>query len=82
LLKCFRDCCPSGRFSHLSQGNLEFCQSGHWVLGHLPDRGPSFPVAQFGQTASSRQSLGSSIFVQFNFPMMKRPRCSWKLSTL
>ena len=62
FVKCCRDFCPSGRFSHLSQGTL---QSGHWVLGHLPDQGHSCPVAQFGRTASSRKSLGSSIFFPF-----------------
>jgi hypothetical protein len=35
------------------------------VFGHLPDQGPSCPVAQFGQTASSSSSLGSSLFLQF-----------------
>ena len=25
----------------------------HWVLGHLPDFGPSAPIAQFGQEANS-----------------------------
>ena len=64
FVKCCRDCCPSGRFSHLSQGTL-YCQSGHWVLGHLPDQGPSCLVAQFDQTASSRNSLGSFIFFPF-----------------
>ena len=28
------------------------------VLGHLPDQGPSPPIAQFGRVASSRKSLG------------------------
>ena len=65
FLKCWRDCRPSGRFSLLSQETLSFCQSGLWVLGHLPIQGPSCPVVQFGQTASSRKSLGSSIFFPF-----------------
>ena len=66
FVKCCRDCCPSNRISHLSQGTLQFCQSGHWVLGHLLDQGPSCPVAQFGQTASFKKSLGSSIFFPFS----------------
>ena len=36
----------------------ELCQSYHRVLGHLPVQGPSPPIAQFGQAASSRKSLG------------------------
>ena len=39
-------------------------QSSHWVLGHLSDQGP-FQVAQFGRTASSRKSLGSSMLSLF-----------------
>ena len=50
---------------HLSQGTLWFCQCGHWFLGHLPDQCPSCTVAQFGRTASSRKSLGISIFFPF-----------------
>ena len=65
FVKCCRDCCSSGRFSHLSQGTLQFCQRGHWVLGHLPVQGPSCPIAQFGRTASSRKSLCGSIFIPF-----------------
>ena len=34
--------------------------SDHQILGHLPDRGPSLPIAQFGWAASSRKSLGGS----------------------
>ena len=34
--------------------------SDHWVLGHLPDLGPSPLIAQFGQAASSWKSLGGS----------------------
>ena len=59
-MECYRDGCPSGRLSHLHRGTLELCQSDHWILGHLPDQGPSPPIAQFGQAASSRKSLGSS----------------------
>ena len=33
-LKKLRYCCRSDRFSHLSQGTLQFCQSGHWLVGH------------------------------------------------
>ena len=47
-------------FSHLHRGNLELCQSDHQVLSHLPDQGPSPPIAQFGRVASSRKSLGGS----------------------
>ena len=47
LLECCRDGCPSGRFSHLHRGTLEHCQSDHLVNGHLPDQGPSPPIAQF-----------------------------------
>ena len=38
----------------------ELCQRDHWVLGNLPDPGPSLPIAQWGRAASSRKSLGSS----------------------
>lgn len=31
-------------FSH--RAKLELCESNYWVLGHLPDLGPSTPVAQ------------------------------------
>ena len=37
----------------------------HRVLGHLPDQGPSPPIAQFGRVASSRKSLGGSTFLPF-----------------
>ena len=40
-------------------------QSDHRVLGHLHDLGPSPPIAQFGQVASSRKSLGVSKLVPF-----------------
>ena len=59
-MECCRDGSPSGRFSHLHRETLERCQSDHWVLGHLPDQGPSPPNAQFGRAASSRKSLGGS----------------------
>ena len=35
------------------------------VLGHLPDKGPSCPVAQFSQTDSSRKSPSHSTFFPF-----------------
>ena len=54
FVKCCRDCCPSSRFSHLSEGTLWFCQRGHSVIGHLYDQGASCLVAHFGQMASSR----------------------------
>ena len=62
---CCRDGCPSGRFSHLHRGTLELCQSDHQVLGHLPDQGPSPPIAQFGWADSSRKSLGGSKLLPF-----------------
>ena len=37
----------------------------HWVIGHLPDQGPSPPIAQFGRAASSRKSLGGSKLLPF-----------------
>ena len=43
----------------------ELCQSDHWVLGHLPDQGPSPPIAEIGRAASSRKSLGGSKHLQF-----------------
>ena len=48
-----------------SRGTLELCQSDHWVLGHLPDQGPSPPIAQFGWAPSSRKSLGGSKLLPF-----------------
>ena len=65
FVKCCRDCCPSDRFSHLNKETLQFYQSSHWVLGHLPDLGDSCPVPHFGWLASSKKSLGSSIFFPF-----------------
>ena len=56
LVECCRDGCPSGSFSYLHRGTLELCQSDHRVLGHLPDQGPSLPIAQFGCAASSRKT--------------------------
>ena len=43
----------------------ELCQSDHLVLGHLPDQGPSPPIAQLGWAASSRKSLGGSKRIPF-----------------
>jgi hypothetical protein len=57
---------PSGRSYHLHRGTLELCQSDHRVLGHLPDQGPSAPIARFGWAASSRKSLGGSKLLSFN----------------
>ena len=65
LVECCRDGYPSGRFSHLHRGTLEFCQSDYWVLGHLPDKGPSLQIAQFGWVSSSRKSLGGSKLLLF-----------------
>jgi hypothetical protein len=39
---------------------FHLCQSDHWVLGHLPDQGPSPLIAQFDQAATSGKSLGGS----------------------
>ena len=73
LVEYCRDYCPSGRFSDLHRGTLELCQSGHWVLGYLPDQGPSPPIAQFGRAASSRRGpyfihlrrMGAAVFLGF-----------------
>ena len=35
------------------------------VLGHLPDLGPSPPIAQFGRAASSRKSFGGAQLLLF-----------------
>jgi hypothetical protein len=43
----------------------ELCQSDHRVLGHLPDQGPSLPIVQFGQAASSRKTLGGFKLLSF-----------------
>ena len=40
----------------------ELCQNNHRVLGHLPDQGPSHPIAQFGWAASCcRKTVGPYI---------------------
>ena len=51
--------------SPISTEELELCPSDHWVLGHLPDQGPSLPIAQFGRAASSRKSLVGSKLLPF-----------------
>jgi hypothetical protein len=61
-----------------SSGALELCQSDHLVLGHLPDQGPSPPIAQLGRVTSSWKSLGSSKIL----PFTRRPLCSWGPSML
>ena len=38
-------------------GTLELCQSDHRVLGHLPDQGPSPPIAQCASTQSCLGAL-------------------------
>jgi hypothetical protein len=52
------ECCIDGRNfqkdNHLNRGTLELCQSDHRVLGHLPDQGPSLPIAHFGRPALGR----------------------------
>ena len=55
--------------SPISTVELELCQSDHWVLGHLPDQGPSTPIAPFGWAASSRKSRDGSKF--FHLRMME-----------
>ena len=65
MVESCRDGCSSGRFFHLHRGTLELCQSDHRLLGHLPDQGTFAPIAQFGQAASSRKSLGGSKLLPF-----------------
>ena len=65
LVEGCRDGCPSGRFSNLHRGTLELCQSDHWVLGHLPDQGPSPLIAQFGWAVNSRKGFGGSKHLPF-----------------
>ena len=64
-MKCCKDSCPSGSFYRLHILTLDLCQSDHWVLGHLPDQGPSPPIAQFGQAATSRKRLVGSKLLPF-----------------
>ena len=66
MVECCSDGCPSGWFSHLHRRTLEVCQSDHQVLSHLPEQGPSPPIALFGQAASSRKSLGGFKLLPFN----------------
>ena len=40
-------------------------QTDQRVLGHLPDQGPSPPIAQFSLAASCRESLGGSKLLPF-----------------
>ena len=65
LVECCGDGCPSGRFSHLHSGTLTELQSDNRVLGHLPDQGPSPPIAQFGWAASSGKNVGGSKLILF-----------------
>ena len=44
---------------------VSYGQSDHWVLGHIPDQGPSPTSARFGQAVSSRKSLGGSKLFPF-----------------
>ena len=37
LVRCCRNGCSSGRFSSLHRALLDFCQSDHRVLSHVPD---------------------------------------------
>ncbi len=59
-MECCRDGCSSGRFSSLHREKLELCQSDHRALGHLPDKGSSPQIAQFGREACSSMSPGGS----------------------
>ncbi len=45
-------------FSHLPNASLELSHSDLWVLLYLSHQGSSPPIAQFGQTASSRKGSG------------------------
>ena len=40
---------------------LELCKSDHPVLGHLPDQGPSPPIAQFDWASYSKIIGGSKL---------------------
>ena len=53
------------RLLSISTEELLSSVSDHRVLGHLPDQGPSSPIAQFGRPASSRKSLGGSKLLPF-----------------
>ena len=64
-MECCRDGCPSGRLSHLHRGTLDLCQTDHWVLGHLPDQGPSPLIAQFSRAVGSRKIMGGSKLLPF-----------------
>jgi hypothetical protein len=81
LVECCRDGSPSGRFSHLHRGTLELCQSDYRVLGHLPDQGPSPPIAQHGWTASFRW-FQTWWFQTSSIQEWCRPLCSWGPSML
>ncbi len=48
----------STTFSHLPNASLELSHSDLWVLLYLSHQGSSPPIAQFGQTASSRKGSG------------------------
>jgi hypothetical protein len=79
-VECCKDGFPSGRLSHLHIGTLELYQSDHWVHGHLPDKGPSSQIAQFGQAVRSRKSLGG--FKLLPFKKDCSSLCSWGTSML
>ena len=49
----------------LLEGSPISTDGDYWVLGHLPEQGPSPPIAQFGRAASSRNSLGGSKLLPF-----------------
>jgi hypothetical protein len=46
--------------SPISTEELWSSVSDHWVLGDVPDEGPSPPIAQFGRATISRKSFGDS----------------------
>jgi hypothetical protein len=56
---------PLGAFSHIYRGTLELCHCDHWVLGQLPDQGPSPLISQFGRATRSRTSLGGFKLLPF-----------------
>ena len=46
--------------SPISTEELWSSVSVHWVMGHIPDQGPSPLIAQFAQVASFRKGIGGS----------------------
>ena len=54
-------------------------QRDYRVFGHLPDQGPSPPIAQFGRAAGFRKCLGGSKLLPFK---NDGGHCSWRPSIL